>query len=61
MTGVAHATFSEFLNDPATLGTYFEAESWRGWKVIAKAIYGERLTEEETTFFKSIAGDRDPP
>ena len=61
MSGVALATFSEFLNDPETLGTYFAAESWRGWKTIAKAIYGEKLTKKETEFFKSIAGDRDPP
>src|SRR5271167_4645656 len=61
MSGIALATFSEFLNDPETLGTYFAAESWRGWKTIAKAIYGEGLSKAETAFFKSIAGDRDPP
>ena len=61
MSGIAHATFSEFLSDPETLGTFFAAESWQGWKVIAKAIYGERLSKAETAFFKSIAGDRDPP
>jgi hypothetical protein len=61
MTGVAHAAFSEFLDDPEMLGGFFGAESWRGWKTIAKAIYGEKLTKKETEFFKSIAGDRDPP
>src|SRR5882757_9470801 len=61
MSGIAHATFSEFLSDPETLGSYFAAGSWRGWKIIAKAIYGEKLSKKETEFFKSIAGDRDPP
>src|SRR5258706_3045593 len=61
MSGIAHATFSEFLSDPETLGTYFAAGSWRGWKIIAKAIYGEKLSMKETECFKSIAGDRDPP
>ena len=46
----------DFLNDPETLGTHFAAESWRGWKTIAKAIYGEKLTKKETEFFKSIGG-----
>ena len=58
---VAHCTFSEFLNDDAALGSYFKGESWRGWKIIGKAIYGERLTKAETAFFKSVAGDREPP
>jgi hypothetical protein len=61
MTGVAHASFGEFLNDPAMLGDVFAAKSWWGWKVVAKAIFAEPLTKEETEFFKSIAGDRDPP
>ncbi len=61
MTGIAHASFSEFLSDPEALGSFFAGESWRGWKILAKAIYGEKLSKEETEFFKSIAGDRDPP
>ncbi|MGA7324900.1 MAG: hypothetical protein WBX25_10550 [Rhodomicrobium sp.] len=47
MSGIAHAhaTFSEFLNDPEMLGSFFAAESWGGWKTIAKVLYSEKLTK----------------
>ncbi len=47
-TGTALCTFSHFLTDPETLGGLFQGESWRGWRTIAKAIYGEKLTKKET-------------
>jgi hypothetical protein len=40
---------------------WFRGESWNNWRVVLKAAYGLPLTDDETTFFKSIAGDRDPP
>jgi len=61
MTGIVqHASLFEVMTDPDILGPYFSGASWAGWRTIAKAIYGEPLTGEQTKFFHSIA-ERDPP
>ena len=49
------------LDDPELLGSFFQGDSWRNWKAIVRAASGESLTAEEETFFKSVAGDRNPP
>jgi hypothetical protein len=49
------------LNDPRLFEPSFRGPSWDGWRVVLKAAYGLPLTADETVFFKSIAGDREPP
>jgi hypothetical protein len=49
------------LDDEKLFKPWFCGESWNNWRVVLKAAYGLPLTDDETTFFKSIAGDRDPP
>jgi len=56
----ATISLSRFLADPNLLGPDFAAPSWDAWKVTLKAAFGERLTPDETTRFRELAG-RDPP
>jgi hypothetical protein len=49
------------LNDPKLFEPSFRGASWNGWKVVLRAAYGLPLDAGELAFFKSIAGDREPP
>jgi hypothetical protein len=49
------------FDDPDLFGKFFTGESWDGWRAVLKAIYALPMTEAETAFFKSVAGDRDAP
>jgi hypothetical protein len=49
------------LDDEALFLPWFRGESWTNWRTVLKGAYGLPLTDDETTFFKSIAGGRDPP
>jgi hypothetical protein len=49
------------LNDPKLFEPSFRGPTWDGWRTVLKAAYGLPLTDDETVFFKSIAGDREPP
>ena len=40
----------------------FDGEScWDAWRVILKAAFALPMTKDEVAFFRTIAGDRDPP
>ena len=41
--------------------SWFEGSSWDNWKAVLKAAYCLPMTAEEIAFFKSVAGDREPP
>jgi hypothetical protein len=41
--------------------TWFAGESWDGWRTVLKAAFCLPMSKRERAFFKSIAGDRDPP
>lgn len=43
------------------LPEWFGNESWNGWRCVLKAAYALPMSSEEIAFFRSIAGDRDPP
>jgi hypothetical protein len=49
------------FNHPRLFQRWFSGASWNGWRVVLKATHGLTLTEAETEFFKTIAGDREPP
>jgi hypothetical protein len=49
------------LNDPKLFEPSFRGPTWDGWRIVLKAAYGLALTSDEVAFFKSIAGDREPP
>ena len=49
------------FDDDDLFGKFFVGESWSGWRTVLKAVYALPMTEAETVFFKSIAGDRDAP
>jgi hypothetical protein len=40
---------------------WFDGESWNGWRSIIKATSGLSMSAEDIAFFKSVAGDREPP
>lgn len=48
------------MDDPHLFGPFFQGASWDGWRTVLKAAYGLRLSDQELTFFRSVAGDRDP-
>jgi len=49
------------MEDPAMFQPWFEGSSWGNWKTVLKAATAMPMTEAEVSFFKSIAGDRNPP
>lgn len=49
------------MNHPKLFGPAFTGPSWEPWKTVLKAGDGLPMNAEETAFFKSVAGDRDPP
>jgi hypothetical protein len=54
-------TIIRALDDPKLFQPWFAGPSWSGWRAILKAAYALPLTADETVFFKSIAGGREPP
>jgi len=55
-------SISDALKDPNLLGAAIgPLDTWKGWIVILKAAYGEKLSKSELELFKEIAGDRKPP
>jgi len=51
----------EAIETAAMFGKFFPGDSWAGWKTILKATFGLPMTEAETSFFQSVAGDRLAP
>ena len=49
------------MNSKALFQPWFDGASWNGWKSILKAMDALPMTGEETTFFRSVAGGRNPP
>jgi hypothetical protein len=49
------------LNDPALFAPFFTGDSWTGWHTILKAAFALPMTDGETAFFQSVAGDRLAP
>jgi hypothetical protein len=40
---------------------WFPGDTWSGWKSVLKAMDALPMDADEIAFFKSIAGDREPP
>lgn len=60
------ATIVDAMNSASLFRPWFPlakdgADTWWGWKTIAKAMDALPMTADEITFFKSIAGGREPP
>jgi hypothetical protein len=49
------------FDDPALFGKFFVGESWNGWRSVLKAAFALPMTEADTAYFKSVAGDRLAP
>jgi hypothetical protein len=49
------------FSSPKLFGQWFAGESWDNWRAILRAAFAERMTKAELAFFKSVAGDREPP
>lgn len=55
-------SIDDALTDRNLLGAALdELESWSTWRVILKAAFGEPLTADELTLFKTLAGGRSAP
>jgi hypothetical protein len=46
---------------PEIFGQWFAGDTWQPWRTVIAAAFGLPLTPGELTFFKSVAGGRDPP
>jgi hypothetical protein len=57
----APANIITALDDPEMFGRFFPGDSWSNWRTILKATFGLAMTEAETHFFQSVAGDRLAP
>jgi hypothetical protein len=40
---------------------WFPGASWDGWRAVLRAMDALPMTADEVGFFKTIAGDREPP
>jgi hypothetical protein len=49
------------MDDPSLFRPWFEGESWNGWRSVLKAAFALPMTEGDIAFFRSVAGDREPP
>jgi hypothetical protein len=49
------------MKDPQMFGRFFPGDTWAGWHAILKAAFALPMTEAETAFFQSVAGDRLAP
>jgi hypothetical protein len=49
------------MNDPRLFEPWFRGPTWDGWRAVLKAAFALPMTDEEIAFFKSVAGDREPP
>lgn len=57
----AKVSMREALTDPQLLGGAMPGESWRPWRVLLIAAFGEALTEEERALFTALTGrEREP-
>jgi len=51
----------EAMDDGELFEPWFRGASWDGWRAVLKAAFALPMSAEEVAFFRSIAGDRDPP
>ena len=49
------------MDHPGLFKQWFDGPSWDGWRAVLKAAFCLPMSEAEIAFFKSVAGDRDPP
>jgi len=62
MRAVPAISIDDALTDRQLLGAALEdLDSWSTWRVILKAAFGEPLTDDELSLFKTLAGGRAAP
>jgi hypothetical protein len=49
------------LDDPKVFGPYFQAETWRPWRVFLAALFGLPLTPEQLAIYRKHTGRGMPP
>jgi hypothetical protein len=54
-------TIIDAMLDPQLFEPSFRGETWANWRTILKAAKALPMTADEIAFFRSVAGDRDPP
>ena len=54
-------SFAEACTDPHLFGPWFTGDSWARWRVVDKALFGERLDPAEAATFKELTGRDDTP
>ena len=60
MTGSGFS-FAEACTDPHLFGPWFTGDSWARWRVVDKALFGERLDPAEAATFRELTGRDDTP
>lgn len=52
----------QHLADPELFGPWFrDPKSWRAWRVVLKALFGDRMTASERKLFTQLTGRTKPP
>ena len=57
----AGVTMRQALTDPELLGTVLEGDSWKAWRILLVAAWGEQLDAEEREVFKTLTGRSQEP
>ncbi|POP52984.1 hypothetical protein [Zhongshania marina] len=53
--------YIQFIDTPELMGDTFQGESRQPMRTVLTAAYGLPLTDDQTSFFKKVAGGRNPP
>jgi len=53
-------TIIEAMQSDALFGKYYAGPTWKPWQAVLKAAFGLPMDDGEISFFKRVAGDRDP-
>jgi hypothetical protein len=56
----ATISVADAMASPKLLAPFFAGSSWDTWRVVIKAMFGERMTASEIETFRTVA-ERDPP
>jgi hypothetical protein len=54
-------TIIDFIDDPATLGPFFEGVSWDRWRSVLRAAFALPMADRDRELFTEVSGGRSPP
>ncbi len=61
MALIKRTSMRDALSDPKLLGNAIPGDSWRVWRILLIAAFGEALTDEEREIYQSFTGRQSEP